>query len=304
MAAFLIRSATVFSYLCFYCLAVLVAPIAAQSSSIPTGPQDSLPREHRRVERHNIPGRRADLTTLKGATLYIGPGVKPHRPMPLFVHFHGAPWLVEQHIYEHLPGAVLITVQLGAGSSVYGRPFAEDKIFGELVAEAERLAGAKTGWSSITLSGFSAGYGAIRAILRHKADFDRVSGVLLLDGFHASYEPQGKPLSDGGRVSPRDIDSFLEFAREAVSGRKYLVITHSQIHPGLYASTTECSNELLRELAIMRRMAVSSGPNGMKLLSLAKRNGLRVFGYAGETAADHVDHLHAMPFWFGYLGVR
>jgi hypothetical protein len=273
-------------------------------------PAEAQPRsterilEHRRVERKDMPGRRAELTALKGAVLFVGPRVDPEKPVPLIVHFHGAPWLIEQHVADHLPRAALITVQLGVGSGVYGRPFAEEKLFKDLLAGAERELGAKRGWSSITITGFSAGYGAIRAILRHPAHFAKVNGVLLLDGFHASYEPEGKALSEGGTVSRRDIDSFVAFARGAVKGRKHFVITHSQIHPGSYASTTECTNELLRELDISRRMSPGLAPMGMQQLSTTGKGSLHVFGYAGETAADHIDHLHAMPYWFRFLGVR
>jgi hypothetical protein len=45
----------------------------------------------------------------------------------------------------------------------------------------------KHGWSSITLSGFSAGYGAVREILRSPEYFAQVNNVLLLDGMHAGY---------------------------------------------------------------------------------------------------------------------
>jgi hypothetical protein len=261
-------------------------------------------REHRRVERKEAPGRRVGLSTLKGATLYFGPNVNTKRAVPLLVHFHGAPWLIEQHIAQHLPRAALITVQLGAGSSVYGRPFAEEKLFADLIAEAERTLGTKHGWSSITLSGFSAGYGAIRSILRHPAHFESVDGVLLLDGFHASYEPEGKALAEDGEVSGRDIDSYVAFAREAVKRRKQFVITHSQIHPGTYASTTECTNELLGKLGLRRQASTETGPMGMQQLSKTGKGTLRIFGYAGETAPDHIDHLHAMPYWFRFLGVR
>jgi hypothetical protein len=302
MAAILTRLIAVLFILGAGASAIFVRHADAQTGSV--GNRTVWVREHRRVERYEVPGRRVGLSTLKGATLFIGPSVNTKRAVPLFIHFHGAPWLIEQHIAEHLPLAALITVQLGAGSSVYGRPFAEEKLFADLIAEAERTLGAKHGWSSITLSGFSAGYGAIRAILRHPAHFENVDGVLLLDGFHASYDPEGKTLAEGGEVSGRDIDSYVAFAREAVRDRKHFVITHSQIHPGTYASTTECSNELLRELGLRKEMSQNPGPMGMYQITKASKGTIHVFGYAGETAADHVDHLHAMPYWFRFLGVR
>jgi hypothetical protein len=277
--------------------------IAAQPSATPNL-TDTWLRDHKRIERTETPGKHAVLATLNGATLYVGPGVNLEKPTPLVVHFHGAPWIVEQHIANHLPKAALVTVQLGTGSSVYGKPFVDERMFTELIREAELSAGAKRGWSTITLTAFSAGYGAVRSILRHKAHFERVNGVLLLDGIHAGYEPEQTTLSAGGSVLLKDLDAYLELAREAAGGRKYFVITHSQIHPGSYASTTECTNQLLRDLGLRREMYVRRGPMGMQQLTRVKRGKFRVFGYAGETAADHVDHVHAMPYWLGLLSVR
>ena len=261
-------------------------------------------REHKRVESSDSSGKRIDIPQLKGATLFVGPGVNLEKPVPLVIHFHGAPWIVEQHIANHLPKAALVTVQLGAGSGVYGRPFAVENLLTELIDEAARIAGVKRGWSTITLTAFSAGYGAVRSILRHKAHFERVNGVLLLDGIHAGYEPERTPLSAGGSVLLKDLDVYFDLAREATAGRKYFVITHSQIHPGSYASTSECANQLLRELGLSREMNFQSRPPGMQQLTRVEKGRFRVFGYAGETAADHIDHIHAMPHWLGLLGVR
>jgi hypothetical protein len=285
------------------CGCLFAVQIGAQPGALPD-PAGTWPRDHKRIERADSPGKRAALATLKGATLYVGPGVNLEKPAPLVVHFHGAPWIIEQHIANHLPHAALVTVQLGAGSSVYGRPFVEEKLFTELIADAERKAGARRGWSTITLTAFSAGYGAVRSIMRHRAQFERVNGVLLLDGIHAGYEPERTPVTTGNSVLLKDLDAFIDLAREAASGRKYFVITHSQIHPGTYASTTQCTNQLLRDLGLGKEMSVKGGPMGMQQLTRVEKRRFRVFGYAGETAADHIDQIHAMPHWFGLLGVR
>jgi hypothetical protein len=131
--------------------------------------------------------------------------------VPLLIHFHGAPWLFEQHVGRHIPQAVLISVQLGSGSSVYRRPFQQStsapgaaNTFVQLVNEAASVARVKQGWSTITLSGFSAGYGAVREILRNSESFALVNNVLLLDGMHTSYEPEGKLLADGGKLDNVD----------------------------------------------------------------------------------------------------
>ena len=245
-----------------------------------------------------------DLKSLTGATLFTKPGVNPNKPVPLVVHFHGAPWLIQIHVARYQPRAALITVQLGAGSSAYRRPFENPELFRELLAEAAQALSIKRGWSSITLTGFSAGYGGIRQILRRPEYFATVNNVLLLDGMHTSYSPEGKLLVDGGTILASDINVFVNFARAAVAGKKRFVITHSEIFPGAYASNTETADYLLAQLALKRRAKSATGPMGMQQISVVDVKGLHVRGYAGNTARDHVDFLHAMPAWFGLLKIN
>ena len=291
---------------------VLFAPIQAISSARLQTPQSPSPmvdhtRPHPRVTQTEAAGRRVDLQSLKGATLFIGPRVNPNRPVPLLIHFHGAPWLIEGHVARYLPKAALITVQLGSGSSVYRKPFEQINLFRDLLEEAGQVLSIKRGWASITLSGFSAGYGGVREILRRPEYFAMVNNVLLLDGMHASYSPEGKLLADGGTIQASDIDVFVNFAREAVAGRravagrKTFVVTHSEIFPGAYASTTECADYLLAQLSLKRSAKLAQGPMGMQQLSAVDAGGFHLRGYAGNSAQDHVDFLHAMPAWFGVV---
>jgi hypothetical protein len=259
---------------------------------------------HQRAEKVEVTGKRVALQSLKGATLFTASGFKKRRIGSLLIHFHGAPWLIERHIAGTQRDVALITVQLGAGSSAYGRPFADPELFGKMIGEAAKELGLVREWRTIVLTGFSAGYGAVRAILRQPENYERVSSVLLLDGIHASYQPEGIALSDGGVIASRDLDSFLTLANDAVAGKKRFVITHSEIVPGTYASTTECVDYILSKVGLVRSPKPLKGPIGMKQTSSARKHMLRVFGYAGDSAPDHVDHLHAMAFWFRYLDFR
>ena len=261
-------------------------------------------RRHPRIKQQEVVGRRIDLKALPGARLFVNPKVNVSRPVPLLIHFHGAPWLVEFHIANYLSRAALITVQLGSGSSVYRRPFEQLALFETVLDEASAELGLKQGWSSITLTGFSAGYGAVRQILRNPESFKLLSNVLLLDGMHASYSPEGKLLADGGLIDATNVDSFVSFAKEAVLKRKIFVITHSEIFPGAYASTTECADYLLAQLNLTRRPELRSGPIGMQQLSSVDLGGFHLRGYAGNSAQDHVDHFQAMSAWFKLLRVE
>ncbi len=293
----------------FGCLGVLfiafaTMPTAAQQAQQNPSPITDSTRPHPRIEKVEVPGRRTELATLKGAVLFAGPKVTTDKPVPLVIHFHGVPWLMEYHVVKQFPKAALITVNLGSGSRVYGEPFGRAEMFQELIDEAGSKLGLKKGWSSITLVGFSAGYGAIRAILRHDEHFREVNSVLLLDGIHASYIPEGKRLADGGVIKADDLDSYVKFAREAAAGKKKFMISHSEIFPGTYASTTECVDHLLSTLGIKRRAKLKNGPIGMQQTSEVDVKGFHIRGYAGNTGADHGDQLQAMPEWLKILKVR
>jgi hypothetical protein len=279
-------------------LAFASQPVLPQQTVVQTpSPMVDSTRPHPRIAQTEVPGRRIELQSLKGSRLFAGPRVNTKKAVPLIIHFHGAAWLVESHVAKNVPNAALITVNLGSGSSSYGRPFEKSEVFQALIDEASQVLGLKRGWSSITLSGFSAGYGAVRAILRQDKNFELVNNVLLLDGMHASYSPESKLLADGGSVNAADLDSFVKFAREASAGRKTFIFTHSEIFPGTYASTTECADYLLAAIGLRSYPRLKQGPIGMQQLSEVKKGGFIVFGYAGNTAPDHVDHLQAMSAW-------
>jgi hypothetical protein len=276
-------------------LPVLVAALSQVSSQNPSPMSDST-RPHPRVERYEVPGQRA---TLSLGTLYIPPSFEAAKPFPLLVHFHGAPWLVEHHVREKLPDAALVTVQIGSGSRVYAEAFGDPARFGALLAEVSsglaKLTGKAVAWESVTLTSFSAGYGAIRSILKQPGDARRIGSVILADSLHASYAGDAAaPRSADLPVDETSLEPFLGFAEEAAAGRRRMCVTHSEVYPGTYASTTETANALLRRVSLDRRPVLKSGPIGMQQLSEAIRGGFHVSGFAGNSAPDHMDHLYAL----------
>jgi hypothetical protein len=243
-------------------------------------------RSHPRLKDEAPEGRRAKLST---GTLFVPAGLKGER-VPLFVHFHGAPALAEVAAAKHGKAAVL-AVNLGTGSAVYARPFADPKAFPALLKEAEEKAGGRFG--PVGLTAWSAGYGAVRAVLRTDEGYERMSFVVLLDALHAGYE--GDRSAREPKLVADDLAPFVRLAKDAVAGKKQLIVTHSEVFPGTFASTTETADYLLREAGVKRAAALKWGPAGTQQLSEARKGKLLVAGYAGNSAPDHVDHLHALP---------
>jgi hypothetical protein len=281
--------------------ACLLATLAAAQSPAPQNPSpmSDTTRPHPRVVQYEPAGRREPAGT---GTLFVRDGLRSSEFLPLVVHFHGAPWLVEHHVASERQDVLLVTVQAGSGSGVYGKAFGEPSAFTALIdgaaLAAEKLLERRVRFDPIVLTSFSAGYGAVRAILRVPDHYGRVSAVLLADSLHASYEGDtAAPRSRDLDVRRDDLDVFLRLASDAAAGRKRFVITHSEVYPGTYASTTETADALLRAVGLGRRPRLAEGPIGMQQLSDSARGSLHIVGYAGNSAPDHLDHLYAMGRW-------
>lgn len=277
-------------------LFLLAVPSFAQQSQNPS-PMAEHTRAHPRLKQETPPGRREALEL---GTLFLPAKLKLKSPVPLFIHFHGGTWLPEVAAAQVGKTAV-ISIQLGAGSGIYARPFADPQLFTRLLTEAETKAGVK--FSPISLTSWSAGYGAVRAILKVPEHYARVDRVLLIDGMHAGYVG-GKPgtaPSLESELEAVDLDIFLKFARDAVAGRKRMIVTHSEIFPGTYASTTETADWLLAQLGLKRTAVVKWGPMQTQQLSESKAGKFWLLGFAGNTAPDHVDQLHSLPEYLNWL---
>jgi hypothetical protein len=261
-------------------------PVAARSQG---DKPEEKPRE--RLKQETPPGRREKVSI---GTLFIPEGVKTDAPVPLFIHFHSAAWLPE--VAASRQKVAVISVQLGTGSSVYAKPFADPKAFRELLKEAETKADVKFG--VIGLSAWSAGYGAVRAILNDKEAYERVEFVLLIDGMHASYADKS---AEPKKLVKEHVEVFAKFAEDAAAGKKQMIVTHSEIVPDGYASTTETANYFLGHLGLKREEAKKEGPMKTRQLTEAKKGKFQLIGYAGNAAADHVDQLHSLPEYLKWI---
>jgi hypothetical protein len=251
-------------------------------------------RAHPRLKEAKRDGRREKLEL---GTLFLPAKLKVEGKVPLFIHFHGGTWLPE--VAAAMDGRMaVIGVQLGSGSSTYAKPFADSEAFGRLLQEAESRAGVR--FEPIGVSGWSAGYGAIREILKSPAGYDRVQWVLLIDGLHAGYE-SGKPGPLESSLIEKDLDVFLKYARDAAAGKKRMIVTHSEIFPGTFASTTETTDYLLKQLGLRRQATLKWGPMQTQQLSEARQGNLLIAGYAGNSAPDHVDQLHSLPEYLKWI---
>jgi hypothetical protein len=267
-------------------LLVLFAPLSAQDQQNPS-PMVEHTRPHPRLTKEEPKGRRLKLQL---GTLFLPENLKVERKLPLFIHFHGSTWLPEVAAAQN--GKAVISVQIGSGSGVYARAFASRETFGNLLKEAERKAA--VAFEPVGLTAWSAGYGAVREILKTPAGYERVQFVLLLDGLHTGYQT-GKPGPKESQLIGENLEVFVKFGKDAVAGKKQLIVTHTEIFPGTFASTTETADYLIEQVGLKRRATLKWGPLQTQQLSKVRKGKFLLLGYAGNSAPDHVDQLHALP---------
>ena len=269
------------------------APLLAQQSQNPS-PMVEHTRAHPRLTQETPAGRREKLEL---GTLFLPEKLKRQTSTPLFIHFHGGTWLPEVAA-ARLGNTAVISVQIGSGSGAYAKPFGDPQLFARLLQEAETKAGGK--FAPVTLTAWSAGYGAVREILKVPDHYARIARVLLIDGLHAGYIGD-KPGPQESQLETENLSIFLQFARDAVAGRKQLIITHSEIFPGTFASTTETADWLLAQLGLKRQPVLKWGPQGTQQLSETRAGKFLLIGYAGNSAPDHVDQLHSLPVYLRWF---
>ena len=295
--------------------AAVLGPVtmsAAQGVVPPPAPQNPSPmvehtRAHERIAMRELAGtRRTFVGPLdKPVDVFIPAGTVHASALHLVVHFHGGAFIPEYAVSELGGDYVVAVVNLAPGSGVYDRTFSAPAVYDSLLAGIRReVSGALQGvatFSDVTLVGFSAGHGAIRAILRDSAHFDQVGAVLLIDGLHTSYVPENTVVEKGGTLDEGNLAVFVRFARAAIRGEKRFLLTHSEIFPGSFASTTETTDYLVQVLGLRRTPVLRWGPRGMQQLSELRVGRFEIEGFAGNAGPDHIDHLQGMPEFLGRL---
>jgi hypothetical protein len=228
-------------------------------------------------------------------TLFV-PEAAKLPPELLTIHFHTAEWLVIQEHIRRGARHPLAAVNLGEGSSVYRRAFEDASRFGRVLGVIGKQLGAPV--KELEISSFSAGYGAVREIIKQPEYFARIRTIVLGDSMYAGLEPNSvrKPLGE-------QIDVWVPFARAAMEGKKTFVFTYSAVPTSTYASSSECAQALLATLGVKDRAveagsAPAAADKDFPLLRRADSGNLHVWGYGGTNAQAHMTHpRHSADIW-------
>ena len=220
----------------------------------------------------------------------------------LTVHFHGAEWFV---IDEHIRCGVaepLLVVNLGQGSSVYGRAFDDPLRLRRLAGLVETRLGSNARVAQLDLTSFSAGYGAVREILKHDMYIARTRRVILCDSLYAGWDPATTQPGATSRPSSDNMWPFERFLRLAAGGEKTFVLAHSSV-PTPYANTVATA-KWVAELVdaprtdVPRNSTPASSDKDFPLLYRADLGRLHLWGYGGEDARAHLTSVrHLADIW-------
>lgn len=242
------------------------------------------------------------------AMLFASSRVSAENARPdLLIHFHGWFPSVQREFVASGRGDVLLVVNFSGLSAAYEKPMSEPRRFERLVTAALEALTLRArvpddaSWNRISLTSFSAGYGAIRAILRDPAWAKRISGIGLADSLYAGYLDGDPPR----RVNAANIDVFIDFARRATRGETAFFYSHCYLEPGKYAGTHETANELIRAVSLTRRESDFRLPDAatgtLHVTSIVEQGRLRIYGCEGKTGDDHGQHLRHLRVVFSNL---
>jgi hypothetical protein len=220
--------------------------------------------------------------TFNGNVVYVPEGCSG--PFDIVLHFHGAHPYVKDLAVKSQIRAVVAVFNAGNGAERYGQAFQPPGTLSSLIRQVALAAAPLCGGSlakprRVALSAWSAGYAATEKLVTRPEDRDRVDAILLADGLHAGFTDLYRRS-----FAPNALQAFRDWGELAKRGEKLFAITHSSIATDGYASTTECSKLLLKELNVP-----AQGP-----FVSAQVGAFSVQGSAGEDKAAHIAQFRRM----------
>ena len=208
----------------------------------------------------------------------------------LLVHFHGDPQTYWNNVqYAHL-NAVVLTVNYSGLSSAYSTPFSNAALFQTILDEAQTKVRAQADfadnmvWDKIGVSSFSAGYGAVREILKSSTYRNTIDALLAADSLYATTAGDGTPLDS-------QMVDYKTFASLAKNNQKTFLYSHSQVPTFTYETTGECGDELMQSLGISAAAYNAGGLGTLNFYRHAKSGSFELWGALGTDGDSHLEHL-------------
>jgi len=215
---------------------------------------------------------------------------RPGNVSDVLVHFHGDPQTYWNNAKYADLNAVLVTVNYSGLSSAYTTPFSNQALFQQVVDEALTKVRQQADipdtlqWDKLAVSSFSAGYGAVREILKNATYRNEIDALLAADSLYAT------TAGDGTSVDSQLAD-YKTFANLAKNGSKTFLYSHSQVPTYTYESTFEVGDELMQSLGIAPSAYNVNGLGTLNFYRTAQTGNFRLWGALGSDGDSHLEHL-------------
>jgi PEP-CTERM motif-containing protein len=215
---------------------------------------------------------------------------RPGNVADVIVHFHGDPQTYWNNAKYANLNALIVTVNYSGLSSAYSTPFSNVSLFQTLLDQALTKAREQASipdslqWDKIAVSSFSAGYGAVREILKSSTYRNSINSLLTADSLYATTAGDGTPLDS-------QMADYKTFAGLAKNGTKTFLFSHSQVPTYTYESTAECGDELMQYLGITSTPLNTNGLGTLNFYRYAQTGNFRLWGALGTDGDSHLEHL-------------
>lgn len=209
-------------------------------------------------------------------------------------HFHGDPATYRNNAKYAGLNAIIVTVNYGGLSSAYQTPFQNNtNLFNTLMSETLTRVRQQTDfadnlvWDKVGVSSFSAGYGAVREILKSPAYYNEIDSILASDTIYAGFVSYPSNLSLIGS----QMTDWRRFASDAKNGSKWFFVSHSQVDPVTYASTVLTANDLMSAVGVSPQSVNYNGLGTLNFYRRATTGNFKVLGATGADGDSHLEHL-------------
>lgn len=215
---------------------------------------------------------------------------RPGNVADVLVHFHGDPQTYWNNAKYADLNAILVTVNYSGLSSAYTTPFSNQALFQQVVDEALAKVRQQADipdtlqWDKLAVSSFSAGYGAVREILKSATYRNDIDALLAADSLYATTAGDGTPLDS-------QMVDYKTFANLAKNGSKTFLYSHSQVPTFTYETTGECGDELMQYLGISATPYNVNGLGTLNFYRRAQSGNFQLWGALGIDGDSHLEHL-------------
>lgn len=215
---------------------------------------------------------------------------RPGSVADLLVHFHGDPQTMWNNAKYARLNTIIVTVNYSGLSSAYSTPFSNASLFQSLLDEALTKVRQQADipdnlqWDRLGVSSFSAGYGAVREILKSASYRNQIDALLAADSLYATTAGDGTPLDS-------QMVDYKTFATLAKNGQKTFLFSHSQVPTYTYESTGECGDELMQHLGLSATPFNANGLGTLNFYRQAHSGNFHLWGALGTDGDSHLEHL-------------